>query len=594
MIERAPSVTAQRVAAYRLAFERITVDYGNPAADDLLTRDVAAIDPGYEGSESMLRYLKARTSFVDRLVVKAIERGTTQLVSIGAGYDGRSLRYAKPGHTWWEVDHPDTQGEKTNRLARLGIDASEVRFVGLDLRNGGLAEALTGSGLVPDATTLFICEGVAVYLEAEVLESLLSEARSLATIGSRLVLTVSTSRSAQGEAAKEGFRRAVAALGEPALSTFEPGQAEALLARSRWRPAPISEKAQRAGFVVGVPVWSPLPSPPPARRTGSLSRLAVYTETMMYRAGIDSLAAHIDAEYGVPVTGTKELDLGVFRVERADGSKRLARVYPPSRDIEAVRADAATLLWLEQEGIPAERCVDDQAVTEHAGQAVLLTEFVPGRHATNSPELYRDLGQLLARIHLLPPPDHLAARPGGAWHHLVVDQGPTEELQVLWELMTAARHRVTSGQMAEYDELLDSLDALRSCHGFAGLPHAFVHPDLVSRNLIRLPDGTARAIDWTGSGWGPRILSLGCMLWTVPTAAGIRSAVSAYRSEVQVADIELEYLEAAIKSRPLVLACWGFATGRQPLTTSAERWQAQEASLHKSAAAALKAFAIPL
>ena len=146
-----PSVTAARVAAYRLAFERLTFPYGDPAADERLAADVAAGLGDFEPSERMGRYLAARTRFFDRVVVGAIERGVAQLVVIGAGYDGRSLRYAGPGVRWFEVDHPDTQADKRARLRRLGIDAARVAFVGFDLREPGLARALVAAGVESDA-----------------------------------------------------------------------------------------------------------------------------------------------------------------------------------------------------------------------------------------------------------------------------------------------------------------------------------------------------------------------------------------------------------------------------------------------------------
>ena len=54
MREYAPSATARRVAAYRLGFERLTVSYGDPAADEALARDVAGSAPA-GGSEAMTR-----------------------------------------------------------------------------------------------------------------------------------------------------------------------------------------------------------------------------------------------------------------------------------------------------------------------------------------------------------------------------------------------------------------------------------------------------------------------------------------------------------------------------------------------------------
>ena len=86
MREGEPSVTAQHVAAHRLGFARAPTEYGDPEADQLLARDVAH---GALATSPMARYLAARTAFFDRVVVDAIDEGLTQLVAVGAGYDGR-------------------------------------------------------------------------------------------------------------------------------------------------------------------------------------------------------------------------------------------------------------------------------------------------------------------------------------------------------------------------------------------------------------------------------------------------------------------------------------------------------------------------
>ena len=92
--------------------------YGAPAADEALAADVAAglVAP----ANRMHDYLAARTSFFDRTVVSAIDRGVRQVVVGAAGYDGRAFRYAKPGVRWFEVDHPATQRD-TNRYPLDGI-----------------------------------------------------------------------------------------------------------------------------------------------------------------------------------------------------------------------------------------------------------------------------------------------------------------------------------------------------------------------------------------------------------------------------------------------------------------------------------------
>src|SRR6266567_2928546 len=125
MEDGGPSVTARRVAARRLGFARVATDYGDPAADEALSADVAAgqVVP----ANRMHDYLAARTSFFDRTVVGAIDRGVQQVVVGAAGYDGRAFRYAKPGVRWFEVDHPATQRDKLERLERLGITSAPAK-----------------------------------------------------------------------------------------------------------------------------------------------------------------------------------------------------------------------------------------------------------------------------------------------------------------------------------------------------------------------------------------------------------------------------------------------------------------------------------
>ena len=231
MEDGGPSQTARRVAAHRLDFTRVPADYGDPAADQALAVDVAA---GHQAPASRMHdYLAARTAFFDRAVTGALGRGVAQVVVGAAGYDGRAFRYAKPGVRWFEVDHPATQRDKLRRLERLGIDASRVRFVEADFTRDPVADRLRAAGLDPDTPSLFLLEGVAVYLEPAVLEDVLGQFRQVAAPGSRLAISVSLSRP-RGDSARARFQATVAALGEPARSTFEAAEAEALLARTGW------------------------------------------------------------------------------------------------------------------------------------------------------------------------------------------------------------------------------------------------------------------------------------------------------------------------------------------------------------------------
>ena len=232
MEDGGPSVTARRVAAHRLGFARVVTAYGDPAADEALAADVAAGQA--VPATRMHDYLAARTAFFDRAVVDAIDRDVRQVVVGAAGYDGRAFRYAKPGVRWFEVDHPATQRDKLARLARLGIAAAHVRFAEADFTRDPVADRLRAAGLDASTPSLFLLEGIAVYLELAVLETVLGQFRRVAAAGSRLAISVSLSRE-RDSAARARFQARVAALGEPARSTLEAGEAEALLARTGWQ-----------------------------------------------------------------------------------------------------------------------------------------------------------------------------------------------------------------------------------------------------------------------------------------------------------------------------------------------------------------------
>ena len=283
-----PSATARRVAAYRLGFTRVPAPYGDAAADEALAADVAA---GEEpGTGRMREYLDARTRFFDRVVVTAIGRGVRQIVLGAAGYDGRAFRYAKPGVRWFEIDHPATQRDKRERLARLGIsEPRQVQFVEADFTRDPVPERLTAAGLDTAKTSLFLLEGVAVYLEPAVLERVLSQFRQVARPGCRLAISVSLT-GAHGEA-RSRFQASVATLGEPARSSLDADAVTELLARTGWHvmasgdaddsdAAARRERLRLAGLLTAsaVPTTSAGPTPSTALSTRRPPRKPHQTE----------------------------------------------------------------------------------------------------------------------------------------------------------------------------------------------------------------------------------------------------------------------------------------------------------------------------
>jgi methyltransferase (TIGR00027 family) len=208
------SQTARRVAAQRRHFDRVPADYGDPAADQRLHDDVAGdlpyVDTPFTG------YLAARTRFFDTAVVDAVARGCLQIVVVGAGYDGRSLRYGSHAVRWFELDHPATLTDKSERLSRLGLATDAASPVAVDFAFDDVGDALVAAGHDASQPSLIVCEGVTPYLDREVVLRLLTSLRTRAAAGSQLAIDFALeAESGKARAAREALRAAVESHGEP-------------------------------------------------------------------------------------------------------------------------------------------------------------------------------------------------------------------------------------------------------------------------------------------------------------------------------------------------------------------------------------------
>jgi methyltransferase (TIGR00027 family) len=239
-----PSFTAQHVARIRAGLDRPELPSGDAAAELALYRSLGRSPlSGWlerRGGDFAAR-MAVRTAFFDRETLDALERGTRQIVIVGAGYDGRPLRFAAPGTTYFEVDHPATQADKRARLAALGGDAAHSAvFVAADLTTDDLSRALADAGHDAEVPSLFVVEGLLGYLPRPVVGALLATLRRRAGPGSRLAAAFPTVRAASSR--RDQLRHRVrglvlAAVGEPRVSRFDPDEVTALFADTGWRIA---------------------------------------------------------------------------------------------------------------------------------------------------------------------------------------------------------------------------------------------------------------------------------------------------------------------------------------------------------------------
>lgn len=139
----------------------------------------------------------ARTRFFDERVLAAISAGTGQVVILGAGYDDRALRFRSPGVRFFELDHPATQADKARRLRSLRAakpGSGGPTLAPADFRDDDVAGVLEASGHDAGQPTLFICEGLLVYLDQPTCVRLLGALRARAAIGSELAVSLATHR----------------------------------------------------------------------------------------------------------------------------------------------------------------------------------------------------------------------------------------------------------------------------------------------------------------------------------------------------------------------------------------------------------------
>lgn len=122
----------------------------------------------------------ARTRAFDLAIASALNEGTRQLVVLGAGLDSRAFRLAaKYGARTWELDLPANQQTKRRVLARQNLNAPQVTYLASDLASEDWPAALKASGFDAHQPTVWLLEGVSMYLDRPVFESVLAAISSL-------------------------------------------------------------------------------------------------------------------------------------------------------------------------------------------------------------------------------------------------------------------------------------------------------------------------------------------------------------------------------------------------------------------------------
>ncbi len=203
------------------------------------------IRSGYAGRRGpgVGEFLAAREHYIDDILKVHIKQGLEQLVILGAGFDSRAYRFEglKVQARVFEVDHPATQKDKLARVEKIfGEAPKHITFVPVDFNVDTLEKCLFDCGYDPRLKTLFIWQGVTMYLSSDAVDDTLKFVTQHSGPGSAIVFDYIYREALEG-VQKHGeisnMRRYRFMTGEGLTFGIEEGQIEPFLHERGFRKA---------------------------------------------------------------------------------------------------------------------------------------------------------------------------------------------------------------------------------------------------------------------------------------------------------------------------------------------------------------------
>ena len=143
----------------------------------------------HEKAPGTYEYVTARTKFFDELFVNSLKEDIPQIVLLGAGYDTRAFRFQEilGRTTIYEIDVPTTQNNKLKLLKRNRVTIPEnLTYVPVNFNTDNVEQTLLKAGYDPTKKTLFIWEGVTMYISEEAINNTFSFVKNNSGMGSSI------------------------------------------------------------------------------------------------------------------------------------------------------------------------------------------------------------------------------------------------------------------------------------------------------------------------------------------------------------------------------------------------------------------------
>ncbi|MEY4065721.1 MAG: hypothetical protein RIR26_1929 [Pseudomonadota bacterium] len=215
----------------------------------------------------MFSHYVARKKYIEKRVRSAVEVGCRQFVVLGGGLDTLALRLAAdaPDVKVFEIDHPATQQLKLDFLKSVETNLSNLTLIATNLTEHSVSEALAASAFDSVLPSVFVAEGILMYLREEQVREVLRDLLSIAATGSKIVLTCMEINS-EGEITFRGSRKSFVNVWldqqhEPFLWGLDLIQAKYFFASCGWKLVSMSRWDELFAAVPGLPHWMH----PPAR-----------------------------------------------------------------------------------------------------------------------------------------------------------------------------------------------------------------------------------------------------------------------------------------------------------------------------------------
>jgi methyltransferase (TIGR00027 family) len=141
-------------------------------------------------AKGIYEYVIARTKYIDTVFRESLSDRFSQILIFGAGFDTRALRFQDEAQQTriFELDAAATQEAKIGQYQKRHLSIPpNVVFVSIDFDKESIPLLLEQAGFKRDKKSLFILEGVLMYLQPQSVDQTFQTIKELATQGSEIV-----------------------------------------------------------------------------------------------------------------------------------------------------------------------------------------------------------------------------------------------------------------------------------------------------------------------------------------------------------------------------------------------------------------------